>query len=158
MQTAQLKTSTLSLAVTPVVVTVNNTVAPVTSGFWGAFSGARHFLDAHPYVADAVIGATVGVAAYFFGGAVFGRTLDSALADPASTVRIIQSNNNLRAEMERIRSVLNETCDLFVDVKLELRRGGGINSIVELAQQGRRPMFLFARQQRCLPLRMPIYC
>lgn len=75
MQTAQLKTQLFSLAAVPVVVTINNTGAPTSGGFWGAFISVRHFFDTHPYVAYAVVGVTVGVAVYFLGGAVFGRTL-----------------------------------------------------------------------------------
>ncbi len=72
--------------------------------------------------------------AYFLGGAVFGRTLDSALADPASTARIVQSNNNLRAEMERTRSAINETRDALIDIKLELRYNNA-HRFIDLIQQ-----------------------
>ena len=68
------------------------------------------------------------------GRPLLGRTLAQSLSYPASTARVIQSNANLRNEMERTRSALTEVRDSFVDVKLEIARVQG-NALIELSQQ-----------------------
>lgn len=112
----------MAVTATPVSVTINNNPAADHSWLGSAWSGVGQFFTAHPYIA------------YLFGGQIIGRSVEASLADPASVARIIQSNANLRAEMERTRSAINEARDAVIDLKLELGRGHG-NAIIELAQQ-----------------------
>jgi hypothetical protein len=116
----------------PVVVTINNSPASNNGWLWKSLSGVRSFVDNHPYIAYTVIGVTAGVAVYFIGGALIGRSAERSLGDPASTARLIQSNANLRAEMESTRSSMNEVRDALIDVKLELGRINA-NGLIEIA-------------------------
>lgn len=64
----------------------------------------------------------------------FGRSLEASLADPASTARLVQTNANLRNEMERTRVALAEVRDSLADIKLEVRRAQA-DAFVALSQQ-----------------------
>jgi hypothetical protein len=104
-----------------VSVVINNSNSPAGPGwFSSAISSIRAFADAHPYITYVVVGAAAGVVVYFAGVAFVGR--------------VIQSNANLRTEMEATRNSMNEVQDALIDVKLELARGHA-NSLVELSQQ-----------------------
>ena len=118
----------------PVSVTINNNPSIGHGWLGSAWSGVGQFFTAHPYIAYACAGVLIGTAAYLLGGQIIGRSAESSLADPASVARVIQSNANLRAEMERTRSAINEARDALVDLKLEFGRSQG-NAVVELAQQ-----------------------
>lgn len=126
------------LSSTPVVVPINNSNQPASKGnwFWSAISSAGQFFSAHPYLTYALTGVAAGAAIYLVGGALTGRSAEAALGDPASIARVVQTNANLRAEMEATRSSLNEVRDALLDVKLELRRSQAQRAL-ELIQQVR---------------------
>src|SRR5689334_21693348 len=121
-------------ASTPAVsVTVNNTNSAGSGWFSSLLSGLRSFAENHPYATYAIVDRTAGIIVYFVGGHFVGQTSESRLADPASTARLIQTNANLRAEMDAPRNSLNEVRDALAEVKLELAHVQG-NSLVELTQ------------------------
>jgi hypothetical protein len=105
-------------------VTINNSNT-AAGGAPGLFSAVKAFVVDHPYITYALLGIAIGAVAYLPGRPLLGRTINQSLSDPSSTARVIQSNANLRNEMERTRSALSEVRDSLADVKLELARVQG---------------------------------